>query len=373
MTPRKETQANKSENGAAGDTGTKRKAAEASQSNPTNGQEPDTKKTKTQDANAAVEWLLSKEAFSLAFPALPPGHGEIDWDKGSHRKEPPPENAGKRKPVNKTGDDDSKESNSDKNNNNNDNNEEDNDDDEEAPRLTYPDSTLTPFQNLVAALLLSKPISHRLGLRTINTLLNPPFGLRTPRDLDEAGFEGRRKVMWEARTQHKEKTAVQLGDLVEGVRKICSEGEDDGGQKEEEHDEDDDDEAKAAKKEEEEKEGDIEKMTALRQMVKGMKPKEAQEQVEKTLTDGIKGVGPTGAGIFLRRVQEEWEEVFPYADKRAVEAAVEFGVIGEGGGARELADAVSGDRGKFVRMLDVLVGIQLEKKMEEALRMVRGG
>ncbi|KXH38333.1 hypothetical protein CNYM01_07523 [Colletotrichum nymphaeae SA-01] len=339
MTPPKESASSNSDNEAA-DTGTKRKASEASQPEHNQDDEPDTKKPKTENPKATVDWLLSDEAFSLAFPSLPQGHGEIDWDEGQHRKDPPPDSAGKKASTTKA----SKK-------NGNDENDDDESDGKE-PRLTYPDSTLTPFQNLVAALLLSKPISHRLGLRTINTLLNPPFGLRTPQDLDEAGFEGRRKVMWEARTQHQEKTAVQLGDLVEGVRKICG-GDGDGGEGKED-------------------EGDVEKMTALREMVKGMKTEEAQRKVEKVLTDGIKGVGPTGAGIFLRRVQEEWEEVFPYADQRALEAAVKFGVIQEGDGAKELADVVEGDRGKFVRMLDVLVGIQLEKKMDEALKMARG-
>ncbi|KAF4775029.1 hypothetical protein HER10_EVM0005857 [Colletotrichum scovillei] len=343
MTPPKDSTSSNSDNEAA-DTGAKRKASEASQPEYTQDDEPDTKKPRPDNPNGTVDWLLSDEAFSLAFPSLPQGHGEIDWDEGQHRKDPPPESAGKKSSTSKA----SKK-------NGNDENDDDEGDGKE-PRLTYPDSALTPFQNLVAALLLSKPISHRLGLRTINTLLNPPFGLRTPRDLDEAGFEGRRKVMWEARTQHKEKTAVQLGDLVEGVRKICGgadgDGEGDG--------------------EGEESEGDVEKMTALREMVKGMEAKEAQKKVEKVLTDGIKGVGPTGAGIFLRRVQEEWEEVFPYADKRALEAAVEFGIIEEGDGGKELANVVEGERGKFVRMLDVLVGIQLEKKMDEALKMARG-
>ncbi|KAK1724833.1 uncharacterized protein BDZ83DRAFT_320697 [Colletotrichum acutatum] len=334
MTTRSQAESNNDHEAA--DTGTKRKASEASQANHAQDDEPDTKKSKTENPKATVDWLLSDEAFSLAFPSLPQGHGEIDWDEGQHRKDPPPESAGKKTNTSK--------SSKDKDNDDSHENE-----DDKGPRLTYPDSTLTPFQNLVAALLLSKPISHRLGLRTINTLLNPPFGLRTPQDLDEAGFEGRRKVMWEARTQHKEKTAVQLGDLVEGVRKICCGG---GGDEKE-------DREKETK--EEEDEVDVEKMIALKKMV------------EKVLTDGIKGVGPTGAGIFLRRVQEEWKEVFPYADQRALEASVEFGVIHEGDSAKELADVVDGNRGKFVRMLDVLVGIQLEKKMEEALKMARGG
>ncbi|GFZ51576.1 hypothetical protein JCM24511_09343 [Saitozyma sp. JCM 24511] len=96
---------------------------------------------------------------------VPAGRGEIDLPEGTAGK-PPPKDAGKRSSV--SGDE---------------------------PILRYPQSRLTPFQNLVAACLLSKPICHKLGLRTIQTLLNPPFGLRTLDDLDEAGYEGRRKVM----------------------------------------------------------------------------------------------------------------------------------------------------------------------------------
>ncbi|KAI8277455.1 hypothetical protein K4K56_000576 [Colletotrichum sp. SAR 10_98] len=317
MTPKKTTKDESPDAEAASpEPGTKRKASETDVKKDISPSEPDTKKPKkSSNSKDTIEWLLSDEAFSLAFPSLPPGHGEVDWDPTTQpQKTPPPEDAGKKKPK---------------------------DDDEELPKLTYPDSSLTPFQNLVAALLLSKPISHRLGLRTINTLLNEPFGLRTLQDVDEAGFEGRRKVMWEARTQHKEKSAAQLGDLVDGVRGICGEGEEDGS---------------------------LEQMEGLRAQVKDLKSvEEAQKKVEKILTDGIKGVGPTGAGIFLRRVQGDWEEVFPYADQRALEVAVMFGLIKEGDWAQELSKSVDDHRGKFVRLLDVLVGIQLEKKTEEAL------
>ncbi|KPI34455.1 uncharacterized protein AB675_1404 [Cyphellophora attinorum] len=284
--------------------------------------EPEAKKPKTEPAPSnkngnsasssqprALKWLLSQEAFDLAFPAFPEGHGEIDWDDEKRRKEPPAEDAGHQATK-------------------------------DQKLLTYPDSSLTPFQNLVCALILSKPLSHRLGTRTINTLLNPPFGLRTVDDLDEAGFEGRRKVMWEARTQHKEKTATQLGDLVEGVRAIC--GDD-----------------------------DLENLEGLRKQLKGLDVKAAQDKVQEVLTDGIKGVGPTGVGIFLRRVQGQWEEVFPYVDDRALAAAREFGLVdgnGKLGSARDLAKLLNDDQAEFVKLLDVLIGIQLEKKMDEALK-----
>ena len=200
--------------------------------------------------------------------------------------------------------------------------------------MNYPRSRLTPFQNLVAASILSKPLSHKLGLRAIQTLLNPPFSLRTLKDLDEAGYEGRRKVLWEARTQHKEKTASLLGDLCEGVKDLCGE-----------------------------EENDLSELDGVHAKIKGVKdPKEAQKIVVDTLTD-IKGVGPGVASIFLRRVQADWEEVFPYMDARAEKAARAYGVIGGGEGAAELQKKVGSDRAKFARLVDTLVGLDLEKKI----------
>jgi hypothetical protein len=178
-------------------------------------------------------------------------------------------------------------------------------------------------------------------MRTIQTLLNPPFGLRTLKDLDEAGYEGRRKVMWEARTQHKEKTAAQLGDVVDGIRELCGEKDDDK---------------------------ELDHLEGLRDQIKDLKSAtEAQEALVKDLTK-IKGIGPGVASIFLRRIQGDWEEVFPYADDRGLKAARAFGLITEKEGTEELADKVGKDRKKFVRLLDTLIGIELEKKEDEALK-----
>ena len=257
--------------------------------------------------------MLSDEAIDLANPEVPEGHGEVDLAPGGTAKTPPPEEAGKQESKNGE------------------------------KVLRYPQSDLTPFQNLVSACILSKPLSHRLGLRTIQTLLNPPFGLRTLKDLDEAGYEGRRKVMWEARTQHKEKTAGQLGNVVDGIRELCGEQDDDK---------------------------QLDQLEGLREQVKGMgSPKEVQDALVDKLTT-IKGIGPGVASIFLRRIQGDWPEVFPYADDRCLSAARAFGLIDDKQGSEELADAVGRkqERRKFVRVLDTLIGIELEKKLDEAVK-----
>jgi hypothetical protein len=271
--------------------------------------EPPTKSRKT---SSPLDWLLSDEAFNLANPEIPAGHGEVDIAPGGNAKIPPPEDAGKNANSGNSTD-----------------------------ILRYPQSDLTPFQNLVSACILSKPLSHKLGLRTIQTLLNPPFGLRTLKDLDEAGYEGRRKVMWEARTQHKEKTAGQLGNLVDGIRDMCGEKDDDK---------------------------ELDNLEGLRDQVKDLG---SAEEVQKALVDKlttIKGVGPGVASIFLRRIQGDWEEVYPYADDRCLGSARAFGLITDTEGVQELADSVGGDRRKFVRVLDTLIGIELEKKLDEAIK-----
>lgn len=343
MPPKTRAKTNTNTSNDEPDTGDKRKADDAGIKNEDDPRteaskeaeaEPATKQLK-KTADPILNWLLSDEAFNLAYPKVETGHGEIDWPSSERRRKTPPP------PASSSGDDKgadktiAKATNKDHNTQAN---------EATTELLTYPSSPLSPFQNLTASLILSKPLSHRLGQRTINTLLNPPFGLRTPADIEAVGLEGVRRVMWEARTQHKEKTAGELEGLVEAVRGIQSEGGD--------------------------AEEGWEELSGLREQLAGLGTREAQEWVGEVLKGAIKGVGETGVGIFLRRVQGRWEEVFPFADKRAVEGSVALGVVEEGveegKAAEELAAKLDGDREKLVRVLDVLVGLQLEKKMDEA-------
>lgn len=42
---------------------------------------------------------------------------------------------------------------------------------------------------------------------------------------------------------------------------------------------------------------------------------------QRQLLQQFKGIGPTGADIFLREVQGVWSEVYPYADDKVIQAA----------------------------------------------------
>jgi hypothetical protein len=225
-----------------------------------------------------------------------------------------------------------------------------------AEKITYPHTSLTPFQSLLAALILSKPLSHRLGQRSINTLLNEPYNLTGPEQLEDAGFEGRREALDAARTQHRQKTAGELGGLVEAVRGAGLGGEGEDGEQ---------------------------GLTGLRGMLKGLGLDEAQEKVKEALVEKVKGMGPTGVGIFLRRVQGEWDEVYPFLDERSLAAARDLGVLEQGEGPDELVEKmgeVLGEeveederRQRLVRLLDVLIGLALEKKIDEAKRAAEAG
>ena len=141
-------------------------------------------------------------------------------------------------------------------------------------------STFSPFEHLLTVSLLSKPLSHMLGMRSTRTLLNSPFCLTTPKVISDVG----EKRVWEAlevaRTQHRQKTASYVFQM--GQRLV--------------------------------KDPDLE----------GFKDDPIVE-VQK-----LKGMGKTGAELFCRRVQclDGWE-VFPFADQRSLEALKELGLAVE--------------------------------------------
>lgn len=92
---------------------------------------------------------------------------------------------------------------------------------------TYSSSDFSPFEELVCAVILSRPISHALGLRSIRTLFNDPYGYTTPKKIREAGYDGVRKALDAARTQHRQKTAEELVMLANAVVDRLGNGEED--------------------------------------------------------------------------------------------------------------------------------------------------
>lgn len=144
-------------------------------------------------------------------------------------------------------------------------------------------SVMNPFEELACAVILSRPISHRLGLRTIRTTLNDPYNFTSAEAVKNAGPKQHHQALWDARTQHKGKTAEQIGQIAEVVlARYTATGDKDGTQ---------------LQKVLDDNEGDV-------------------DQALDELKENIKGLGPTGVNIFLRRVQWLWEAGYPYIDDR---------------------------------------------------------
>ncbi|KAI7282785.1 hypothetical protein KC345_g3300 [Hortaea werneckii] len=162
---------------------------------------------------------------------------------------------------------------------------------------TYSTSVLTPFEELTCAVILSRPISHRLGLRTIRTILNPPYGFTSAKAVQDAGNEKHIQAVWDARTQHKEKTAGEIGMIADVVlEKFTAEGDKEGTQ--------------------------LERVRT-----------ECNKDVEKEremLKSNIKGLGRTGLDIFFRRVQWQWEAGYPFVDGKSAQSLYKLGLPDEG-------------------------------------------
>ena len=83
---------------------------------------------------------------------------------------------------------------------------------------------------------------------------------------------------------------------------------------------------------------------------------------ERALLKECKGIGDVGADIFCREAQVAWDELFPFADRRALEAA---GRLGLGDDADRLAKRAS--RKDYPRLLAALVRTGLANDFDEVL------
>ncbi|KAL9036964.1 MAG: hypothetical protein Q9214_005904 [Letrouitia sp. 1 TL-2023] len=216
------------------------------------------------------------------------------------------------------------------------------------PQLrTYTSSTFSPFEELTYAIILSRPISHALGLRSIRTIFNDPYHFTTPKTIREAGHEGVRKALDEARTQHRQKTAKELLLLANAVVDTLGDGD--------------------------------EEDVALEKVRKdGAHELEKEKEI---LRKSIKGLGNTGLDIFARRIQAQWSEAYPYADARTLSALSKIGLpnevepltqmLDDNWGQLGVEDDVEGDmdtrkRKALVRLLERAVGLDLQGNADSA-------
>jgi endonuclease III len=83
---------------------------------------------------------------------------------------------------------------------------------------------------------------------------------------------------------------------------------------------------------------------------------------ERALLKECKGIGDVGADIFCREAQLAWDELFPFADRRALEAAKRLRLEDDAG---KLARHVS--RRDYPRLLAALVRTGLARDFDEVL------
>ncbi|MCE7030221.1 hypothetical protein [Jiella avicenniae] len=81
---------------------------------------------------------------------------------------------------------------------------------------------------------------------------------------------------------------------------------------------------------------------------------------ERELLKAFKGIGDTGADIFFREVQVAWDELYPFADRRALQAAETLGL---GSDAETLSGLVA--KADFPRLLTALLRADLDGALDE--------
>jgi hypothetical protein len=78
---------------------------------------------------------------------------------------------------------------------------------------------------------------------------------------------------------------------------------------------------------------------------------------ERQLLKEVKGLGDVGVDIFFREVQLAWDELRPFADRRALDAARRLRL---GGNARALAKLTDGAPRDYARLVAALVRTELD-------------
>jgi len=171
------------------------------------------------------------------------------------------------------------------------------------------------YQLLVLATLLSTRISAGVAVAAARELF--AAGYRTPAAMSEASWQDRVDALGRGHyRRYDESTASTLGDSAGRVVRQYR--------------------------------GDLRR---LRDEANG-----DAKAIAKLLTE-FRGIGPTGASIFLREVQEAWPSVSPYVDDRMTEGARRAGLPADRG---DLA-ALLADSGRPARLAAALVRLSLTR------------
>jgi hypothetical protein len=95
---------------------------------------------------------------------------------------------------------------------------------------------------------------------------------------------------------------------------------------------------------------------------------ERDPRQERRLLKRFKGLGDLGVDIFFREAQIAWDELYPFADERALKAAGELGL---GRSTKELAGRVS--QAEFPRLIAALIRAGLAKDLDAIAQHAKAG
>lgn len=169
------------------------------------------------------------------------------------------------------------------------------------------------FQWLFSANLFSARIGSSIATDAARALIKD--GLTTPEKMKNTTWNHRVRILNEAHyTRYQEKTSTFLGDLSEFL---------------------------------------VEKYKGDLNNLKEEAGKDQQKLQE--LLKEVKGMGDVGVDIFLREAQAAWTDLYPFADKKALQAAQRIDLPKE---PEKLAGLVS--RKDFPRLIAALVRVDLE-------------
>ncbi|MHB9155015.1 MAG: HhH-GDP family DNA glycosylase [Endomicrobiales bacterium] len=196
-----------------------------------------------------------------------------------------------------------------------------------AQQLGIPVKTNSPealFRLLVASLLFSTRISSRVAVRAADALTRR--GWTTPEKLLKSTWQERVQALDEAHyVRYDESRASMLKEMAQQALELYG--------------------------------GDLRNLRDRAERL---------PQRERALLKDFKGIGDVGADIFFREAQVAWDELYPFADRRALEGARKLGL---GANTEQLAALV--DKKTFPHLVAALVRVQLEGDIREVLESSR--
>jgi hypothetical protein len=209
-----------------------------------------------------------------------------------------------------------------------------------AGTITYA-NLLSPFEELLCAVIISRPIPHQLSLQIIRTILNAPYEFRNPVAIKTAGPRRIAKALNVARTPQ---TAQELDFLVDIIASNNWHN-------------------------------DLSKLRA--QAKRGSDPE------REVLRRSIRGLGRTGLDIFYRRVQWQWDEAYASVDTRALRVLGKLDMPKRAEGIAKMIevrwtelrfeegrrefDVEEKRRRAFVVLLERLVGADMDGRLDEVV------